>query len=166
MTKCYENALLAAHLSKTQGVMPDFGCRQHQEMDRQSSPARRGLVQLHQSSTWKCEVFISSHSSALSSWRRQLTFKLYTAAAHCWVIMAFHVKTLRSVPSGLQGAARTSLFAGEHPCRDRAFFCSLIPHGNCSRTCWHGQVRVCPSSQTDLDDCWCVVLLQLLTTWK
>lgn len=32
MTKWYENALLAAHLSKTQGVMPDFGCRQHQEM--------------------------------------------------------------------------------------------------------------------------------------
>lgn len=74
MTKRYENALLAAHLSKTQGVMPDFGCRQHQEMGRQSSPAGSDLVQTQESRTWKREVSISSLSSVLSSSGRQLTF--------------------------------------------------------------------------------------------
>lgn len=32
--------------------------------------------------------------------------------------MAFHIKHPRNVPSALQGAVRTLLFAGEHSCRD------------------------------------------------
>jgi len=152
MTKWYENALTAAGLSKTQGSTPDFGCRDHQEMGRQSCPARRGLVQQHRSRTWKREVLISNLSSALSSPGTQWTFRLYTTVAHCWVTMAFHAKTPRSIPGGVQGAVRTSLFAGDHSCRDRAFFGSLVLYRNCSRTCWHGQVRACPSSQTYFDD--------------
>lgn len=73
-----------------------------------------GPAQPHQSGTWQHEAFMSSPSSALSSQGRRLTLRLCTAAAHHWVTRAFHVKPPRSVPRGLQGAVRTSLFAGEH----------------------------------------------------
>lgn len=107
--KRYENALLAAHLSKTQGVMPDFGCRDDQGMGGQSSPARRGLVQPYQSRAWKREAFISSPSSTLSSRGRQLTFRLHTAAAHRWVTVAFRVKPPQECPRGTSGSCQDIL---------------------------------------------------------
>lgn len=79
MTKWCENLFLVAHLGKTQGVMPYFGCRQHQEMGRQSSPSVGGLVQQHQSRTWKHEVLISSLCSVPSSQGRELIVELCMA---------------------------------------------------------------------------------------
>lgn len=58
--------------------MPYFECRQHWEMGRQS-PNVGGLVQQHQSRTWKYEVLISSLHSVLSSQGRELVVELRTA---------------------------------------------------------------------------------------
>lgn len=80
MTKWRENLSLGVHLGKTQGVMLYFGCRQHQEMGRQSSPSLGDLVQQHQSRTWKHGVLISSLCSVPSSEGRELMVELCMAA--------------------------------------------------------------------------------------
>lgn len=70
MTKWCENSSPVAHLGKAQGVMSYSGCRQHQEMDRQSSPSVGGLVQQHQSRAWKGSVDFQPLVSAVFSRER------------------------------------------------------------------------------------------------
>lgn len=157
MTKWCENSSPVVHLGRTYRVMPYFGCRQHQEMGRQSSPSVGGLVQQHQSRTWEHDVLISSLCSVLSSQGREIIVELCMAAGPWLGDHGLSCKAPKVCPKWALWNSQDTPLCKWTPVLGWGRFSFLTPHGHCSRTCWHGHVRVYPRCQTYFGDSWCAV---------
>lgn len=150
-----------AHLSKIWGMMPDFGCQQHREMGRQNSlPGRASqrrtvpwgcLVQPQHNRTLKDEVFIPNPSSVLISSNLKVILQQRTTGLS-------PLPLPRNTPDWLQVAVRTSFFAGEHLCKNRASFLF-----SCALWKWLQDLTAWTcKSLSQLRHIWCALLVQLL----